>query len=71
MKMSKKKSQAIQEDVALLKVQEGIHLALQAFNAHLIDLDVKSQHILKVVLPQKTVSLTKVLEVCLMQLERL
>jgi hypothetical protein len=46
--MSKKKSQVVVEDVALVKIIE--------------DLDVRSQHILKVVLPQKTVALTTVLE---------
>jgi len=45
--MSKKKSQVL-EDVALVKIIE--------------DLDVRSQNILKSVLPQKTVTLTTVLE---------
>jgi len=46
-RMSKKKSQ-VQEDVALVKIIE--------------DLDVRSQNILKSVLPQKTVTLTTLLE---------
>jgi hypothetical protein len=45
--MSKKKSQ-VQEDVALVKIIE--------------DLDVRSQNILKSVLPQKTVTLSTILE---------